>query len=228
MTSQLPATGSNKGLAERAIALLGEHAIDAAEAYGELTILVQRDCAAAVLQLLRDTPDLAYDQLLDIAGVDWPERPERFEVNYHLLSMRHNRRIRVKLTTDEESPVPSVTSLFPNAGWLEREVWDCYGVLFDGNPDLRRILTDYGFEGHPFRKDFPLTGHVELRYSEEQGRVVYEPVKLAQDFRRFDFLSPWEGNWKLPGDEKSTHQDGDEKAGPSTNDSTAPGGSAKA
>ncbi|MFN7400659.1 MAG: NADH-quinone oxidoreductase subunit C, partial [Sandaracinobacter sp.] len=146
--------------------------------------------------------------LLDIAGVDWPDRPERLEVNYHLLSMRHNRRIRVKLTTDEENPVPSVTSLYPNAGWLEREVWDCYGVLFEGNPDLRRILTDYGFEGHPFRKDFPLTGHVELRYSEEQGRVVYEPVKLPQDFRRFDFLSPWEGNWKLPGDEKAGGNEG--------------------
>jgi NADH-quinone oxidoreductase subunit C len=212
MTSQLPVVGGNKGVAERAIAVLGEHVIDAAEAVGELTLLVQRDCAAVVLQILRDTPDLAYDQLLDIAGVDWPERAERFEVNYHLLSMRHNRRIRVKVTATEDSPVPSVTTLYPNAGWLEREVWDCYGVLFEGNPDLRRILTDYGFEGHPFRKDFPLTGHVELRYSEEAGRVVYEPVKLAQDFRRFDFLSPWEGNWKLPGDEKSTHQDGDEKA----------------
>jgi NADH-quinone oxidoreductase subunit C len=208
MTSQLPVVGGNKGVAERALAVLGEHVVDAAEAYGELTLLVQRDCAAVVLQLLRDTPDLAYDQLLDIAGVDWPEQAERFEVNYHLLSMRHNRRIRVKLTTDEDRPVPSVTSLYPNAGWLEREVWDCYGVLFEGNPDLRRILTDYGFEGHPFRKDFPLTGHVELRYSEEQGRVVYEKVKLAQDFRRFDFLSPWEGNWKLPGDEKADSGEG--------------------
>jgi NADH-quinone oxidoreductase subunit C len=212
MTSQLPVVGGNSGVAERAIALLGEHVIDAAEAYGELTLLIQRDCAAVVLRLLRDTPDLAYDQLLDISGVDWPERPERFEVNYHLISMRHNRRIRVKLTAQEETPVPSVTSLFPNAGWLEREVWDCFGVLFEGNPDLRRILTDYGFEGHPFRKDFPLTGHVELRYSQEHGRVIYEPVKLAQDFRRFDFLSPWEGNWKLPGDEKSTHVNGDKNA----------------
>jgi NADH-quinone oxidoreductase subunit C len=203
MTSQLPVVGGNKGVAERALAVLGEHVVDAAEAYGELTLLVQRDSAALVLQMLRDTPDLAYDQLLDIAGVDWPEQAERLEVNYHLLSMRHNRRIRVKLTTDEDCPVPSVTSLYPNAGWLEREVWDCYGVLFEGNPDLRRILTDYGFEGHPFRKDFPLTGHVELRYSAEQGRVVYEKVQLAQDFRRFDFLSPWEGNWKLPGDEKA-------------------------
>ena len=156
-----------------------------------------------MLQQLRDTPDLSYEQLLDIAGADYPERAERLEVNWHLLSLKHNRRIRVKVLTDEVKSVPSVTSLWPNAGWLEREVWDCYGVLFEGNPDLRRILTDYGFEGHPFRKDFPLTGHVELRYSEEQGRVVYEPVKLKQDFRSFDFLSPWEGQWKLPGDEKA-------------------------
>ncbi len=212
MTSQLPVVGGNKGVAERVLAVLGEHVVDAAEAYGELTLLVQRDSASQVLQMLRDTADLGYDQLLDIAGVDWPEQAERFEVNYHLLSMRHNRRIRVKLTADEDKPVPSVTGLYPNAGWLEREVWDCYGVLFEGNPDLRRILTDYGFEGHPFRKDFPLTGHVELRYSEEQGRVVYEKVTLAQDFRSFDFLSPWEGNWKLPGDEKSTLIDGDEKS----------------
>jgi len=213
MASQLPVVGGNRGIAERAMAVLGELVLEAAEARGELTLLVHRDSVLQVLALLGATADLAYDQLLDIAGVDWPERPERFEVNYHLLSMRHNRRIRVKLTADEEHPVPSVTSLYPNAGWLEREVWDCYGVLFEGNPDLRRILTDYGFEGHPFRKDFPLTGHVELRYSEEQGRVVYEPVKLAQDFRSFDFLSPWEGQWKLPGDEKSTNVPGDEKAG---------------
>ncbi|MFN3592632.1 MAG: NADH-quinone oxidoreductase subunit C, partial [Thermaurantiacus sp.] len=130
-----------------------------------------------------------------------PERPERFDVVYHLLSMRNNRRIRVKLMTDEMAPVQSVVDLFPVAGWFERETWDMYGVFFEGNPDLRRILTDYGFEGHPFRKDFPLTGHVELRYSAEQERVVYEPVRLKQDFRDFDFLSPWEG--MLPGDEKA-------------------------
>jgi NADH-quinone oxidoreductase subunit C len=206
--SHLPALAGNEGVAERALALLGEHVIDAAEAVGELTLLVQRDCIGLVLRTLRDTPDLAFEQLLDICGADYPNRAERFEVNYHLLSLRHNRRIRVKVSTDEEAPVPSVTSLFPCAGWFERETWDCYGVYFEGNPDLRRILTDYGFEGHPFRKDFPLTGHVELRYSEEQGRVVYEPVKLKQDFRNFDFLSPWEGQWQLPGDEKAAEDAG--------------------
>ena len=209
----LPLIASNAGVAERALALLGEHVIDAAEAVGELTLLVQRDCIGLVLRTLRDTSDLAFEQLLDICGADYPDRPERFEVNYHLLSMRHNRRIRVKVTTDEHVPVPSVIRLFPCAGWFERETWDCYGVYFEGNPDLRRILTDYGFEGHPFRKDFPLSGHVELRYSEEQGRVVYEPVKLKQDFRSFDFLSPWEGQWQLPGDEKAVDDSGDRDAG---------------
>jgi NADH-quinone oxidoreductase subunit C len=150
---------------------------------------------------LRDAPEFAFEQLMDISGVDYPERAERFDVNYHLLSLRHNLRVRVKVSTDEETPVPSVVSLFPNAGWYERETYDCFGVFFEGNRDLRRILTDYGFEGYPFRKDFPLTGHVELRYSEEEQRVVYEPVKLKQDFRSFDFLSPWEG--MLPGDEKA-------------------------
>ena len=211
--SHLPAIAGNEGVAERVLALLGEHVIDAAEAVGELTLLVRRDCVALVLRTLRDTPDLAYEQLLDIAGVDFPDRAERFEVNYHLLSLRHNRRLRVKVTTDEVEPVPSVTSLFPCAGWFERETWDCYGVFFEGNPDLRRILTDYGFEGHPFRKDFPLTGHVELHYSEEAGRVVYAPVKLKQDFRDFDFLSPWEGQWKLPGDEKATTDKGGQPEG---------------
>jgi NADH-quinone oxidoreductase subunit C len=209
--SHLPALASNDGVADRVLALLGEHVVDAAHAHGELTVTIVRDCAALVLRTLRDTPDLAYEQLVDIAGADYPERAERFEVNWHLLSLRHNRRIRVKATTDEATPVPSVTGLFPNAGWLEREVWDCYGVLFEGNPDLRRILTDYGFEGHPFRKDFPLTGHVELRYSEEAGRVIYEPVKLKQDFRDFDFLSPWEGQWRLPGDEKADEAAGEAK-----------------
>jgi NADH-quinone oxidoreductase subunit C len=205
--SHLPQIPGNQGLAERARAVLGADLIEATERVGELTLLVSREAAASVLQQLRDTPDLSYEQLLDIAGADYPEREARLEVNWHLLSLTHNRRIRVKVMTDETKPVPSVTSLWPNAGWLEREVWDCYGVLFEGNPDLRRILTDYGFEGHPFRKDFPLTGHVELRYSEEQGRVVYEPVKLKQDFRSFDFLSPWEGQWKLPGDEKAAEGD---------------------
>jgi NADH-quinone oxidoreductase subunit C len=164
---------------------------------------VSRDNLVAVLTALRDDHD--YQQLMEIAGVDYPERAERFEVDYHLLSVTRNHRIRIKLTTDEDSPVPSVTSLWPVAGWLEREVFDLYGVVFDGNDDLRRILTDYGFRGHPFRRDFPLTGYVELRYSEEQKRVVYEPVRLPQDFRSFDFLSPWEGaQYILPGDEKAS------------------------
>jgi NADH-quinone oxidoreductase subunit C len=152
---------------------------------------------------LRDR--LEYQQLMEIAGVDWPDRPERFEVVYCLLSLTRNHRIRVHVTANEDTPVPSVTSIWPVAGWLEREVYDMYGVLFEGNPDLRRILTDYGFRGHPQRKDFPLTGYVELRYSEERKRVVYEPVRLAQDFRSFDFLSPWEGAvYQLPGDEKAS------------------------
>ena len=201
--SQLPVIAGNAGVADRCAELLGEHLLGAAEAVGELTLVVKREAVAMALRELRDEPTLAYEQLMDICGADYPERADRFDVNYHLLSLRHNRRIRVKVTTDEEAAVPTVTSLFPCAGWYERETWDCYGVWFEGNPDLRRILTDYGFEGHPFRKDFPLTGHVELRYSEEQARVVYEPVKLKQDFRDFDFLSPWEGNWKLPGDEKA-------------------------
>jgi NADH-quinone oxidoreductase subunit C len=201
--SHLPAVVGNDGVADRAMAMLGDAVIDAADAVGELTLVVQRGSIARVLEVLRDTPDLAFEQLLDICGADYPDRAERFEVIYHLLSLRHNRRLRVKLSTDEATPVPSVTSLWPCAGWFERETWDCYGVWFEGNPDLRRILTDYGFEGHPFRKDFPLSGHVELRYSEEQQRVVYEPVSLKQDFRDFDFLSPWEGNWRLPGDEKA-------------------------
>ena len=155
-----------------------------------------------VLRTLRDEHE--YQQLMEIAGADYPDRAERFEVVYMLLSVTKNHRIMVKVTAAENTPVPTVTTLWPVAGWLEREVFDMYGVIFDGNTDLRRILTDYGFEGHPFRKDFPLTGYVELRYSEEDQRVVYEPVKLAQDLRQFDFMSPWEGaNYVLPGDEKA-------------------------
>jgi NADH-quinone oxidoreductase subunit C len=162
---------------------------------------VRRESIADVLRALRDSLD--YQQLMEIAGVDYPERAERFEVVYHLLSVTKNHRLRVRVSTDEEMPVPSVTQIYPVAGWLEREVFDMYGVLFEGNGDLRRILTDYGFRGHPQRKDFPLTGYVELRYSEEEKRVVYEPVQLSQDFRNFDFLSPWEGaEYYLPGDEK--------------------------
>lgn len=201
--SHLPAIASFDGVAERAAELLGDQLLETRVHAGELTLVIARTSTLAVLTRLRDAPDLAFEQLMDICGADYPERAERFEVNYHLLSLKHNRRLRLKLTTDDVMPVPSVVSLFPVAGWFEREVWDCYGVFFEGNPDLRRILTDYGFEGHPFRKDFPLTGHVEVRYSEEQGRVIYEPVKLKQDFRNFDFLSPWEGGWNLPGDEKA-------------------------
>ena len=163
---------------------------------------VAREDLIAVLTALRDEHE--YQQLMEIAGVDYPDRAERFEVVYCLLSLTRNHRVRVHVATDEATPVPSVTSLWPVAGWLEREVFDMYGVGFAGNPDLRRILTDYGFEGHPQRKDFPLTGHVELRYSEAEKRVVYEPVRLPQDFRTFDFLMPWEGpEYVLPGDEKA-------------------------
>jgi NADH-quinone oxidoreductase subunit C len=167
---------------------------------------VDRGELLAVLRTLRDEHE--YQQLMEIAGVDYPERPERFEVVYCLLSLTRNHRLHIHVTTDAETPVPSVTSLWPVAGWLEREVFDMYGVGFAGNPDLRRILTDYGFEGFPQRKDFPLTGYVELRYSEAEKRVVYEPVSLAQDFRTFDFLMPWEGaEYRLPGDEKATPEE---------------------
>jgi NADH-quinone oxidoreductase subunit C len=169
----------------------------------EVAFDVPRGALLRVIDRLR--VEFEYQQLMEIAGVDYPERPERFEVVYCLLSLTRNHRIRVHVTTDEAEPVPSVTGIWPVAGWLEREVYDLYGVLFDGNTDLRRILTDYGFQGHPLRKDFPMTGYVELRYSEEAKRVVYEPVNLAQDFRNFDFLSPWEGAaYALPGDEKAT------------------------
>jgi NADH-quinone oxidoreductase subunit C len=167
---------------------------------------VDRDKLVEVLRALRDEHD--YQQLMEIAGVDYPERPERFEVVYCLLSLTRNHRLHIHVTTDEQTPVPSVTGLWPVAGWLEREVYDMYGVGFAGNPDLRRILTDYGFDGFPQRKDFPLTGYVELRYSEAEKRVVYEPVSLAQDFRNFDFLMPWEGaEYRLPGDEKATPEE---------------------
>ena len=156
-----------------------------------------------VLTFLRDDPGLLFKELVDLCGVDWPEREQRFDVVYHLLSLHHNQRIRVKVWTDEFTPVPSVVSVFPSAGWFEREAWDMYGILFADHPDLRRLLSDYGFDGHPLRKDFPLTGYVELRYDDEQKRVVYEPVKLRQEFRTFDFLSPWEGSGLLPGDEKA-------------------------
>lgn len=190
---------------ELARSTLGSALADAVERVGEVALHVRREELIAVLTALRDTPGLEYQQLMEIAGVDYPERgAERFEVVYCLLSLTRNHRVRVHVHADDVQPVPSVTGLWPVAGWLEREVYDMFGVLFAGNADLRRILTDYGFRGHPFRKDFPLSGFVEMRYSEEQKRVVYEPVRLAQDFRVFDFTSPWEGaEYVLPGDEKA-------------------------
>ena len=189
-------------------AALGEDVLGhAVSPTAELTLTVRREAIVRVLTRLRDAPDTLFEQLTDICGADYPTRPERLEVVYHLLSFRHNRRIRVKVTTDEDTPVPSAAGVFPAATWFEREAWDLYGIFFADNPDLRRILTDYGFEGHPLRKDFPLTGYVEVRYDTEQKRVVYEPVRLTQDFRTFDFLSPWEGMTRqgpvLPGDEKA-------------------------
>lgn len=179
---------------------------------GELTIAVQRPSIVKVLKFLRDDTNCQFTQLVDVCGVDFPEREERFEVVYHLLSMNQNLRVRVKVSASEDTPVPSAAEVFSCADWFEREVWDMYGVFFSDHPDLRRILTDYGFDGHPQRKDFPLTGYVEVRYDETQKRVIYEPVKLTQDFRSFDFMSPWEGaehahQQMLPGDEKAT-QDG--------------------
>jgi len=171
---------------------------------GELMLETTSDKVLSLLTFLRDDPKCLFKQLIDICGVDWPEREKRFDVVYNLLSVKNNQRVRVKLMTDETTPVPSAASVYSSAGWFERETYDLYGVWFSEHPDLRRILTDYGFEGHPLRKDFPLTGFVELRWDDVQKRVVYEPVKLAQEFRRFDFLSPWEGAPKvLPGDEKA-------------------------
>ena len=202
--SHVPKMASDEGVIEAARAAIGDAILDAKHAFGEVTLTARREAIVEVLRALRDTPGLEYQQLMEIAGVDYPDRAERFEVNYHLLSLTQNRRIRVKVTTAEGTPVPSVVDLWPVTGWLEREAYDMYGIVFAGNPDLRRILTDYGFEGFPFRKDFPLTGHNELRYSEAEKRVIYEPVDLPQDFRTFDFLMPWEGPaYQLPGDEKA-------------------------
>lgn len=168
----------------------------------ELVLHTTRAALLPLLLLLRDSPELDFAQCMDICGVDWPERPERFDVVYNLLSLTRNARVTVIVATDETQPVPSVAPIWPAAAWFERECWDMYGVVFAGLTDLRRLLTDYGFEGHPLRKDFPLTGFVEVRYDAQAGRVVQEPVKLTQDFRTFDFLSPWEAMTTLPGDEK--------------------------
>ncbi|WP_269219183.1 NADH-quinone oxidoreductase subunit C [Brevundimonas vesicularis] len=188
--------------------MVGALGVEAQVAFGELTLVAPRERIVEVLTTLRD--QFGFQQLLDLCGVDYPDRKERFEVVYHLLSMTRNARLRVKVSTDETQPVPSVISVYPAANWFEREAYDMYGMLFSGHPDMRRLLTDYGFEGHPLRKDFPMTGYVEVRYDEEQRRVVYEPVKLTQEFRTFDFLSPWEGAEYpapvLPGDEKAGGQ----------------------
>ncbi|WP_255720592.1 NADH-quinone oxidoreductase subunit C [Acuticoccus kalidii] len=177
-----------------------EHKIE----FGQLTVMLTRSGLVEVVRFLRDDPRTAFVNLVDICGVDWPARAERFDVVYHFLSPVHNLRIRLKVMTDERTPVPSLSGIFPAADWYEREAYDLYGILFSGHPDLRRLLTDYGFDGHPLRKDFPLTGFVEVRYDDEAKRVVYEPVNLVQQFRDFDFLSPWEGtDYVLPGDEKA-------------------------
>ena len=183
---------------------LGPAVLSSQVALGELSVEIDREQLVPVLEFLRDDPNCRFGCLIDICGVDYPERERRFDVVYHLLSPWQNRRIRLRVKTDEATPVPSAVTVFPAANWFEREAYDLYGILFSGHPDLRRILTDYGFEGHPLRKDFPLTGFVELRYDDELKRVVYEPVKLMQEYRSFDFLSPWEGmDTAIPGDEKA-------------------------
>jgi NADH-quinone oxidoreductase subunit C len=191
---------------------LGEHVTQAlpgavtgyALTHGELTLQAEAGEIVKVTQFLRDDPKCQFFSFVDVCGVDWPARAKRFDVVYHLLSPKRNLRVRIKVETDEDTPVPSITGVFPGANWFERETYDLYGVLFTGHPDLRRLLTDYGFDGHPLRKDFPLTGFVEVRWDDSLKRVVYEPVRLAQEFRNFDFLSPWEGtDYVLPGDEKA-------------------------
>jgi NADH-quinone oxidoreductase subunit C len=193
-----------QALANHVASSLGEAVTASAVAYDELTLVVRGEDIVRTVTFLRDDPRCRFISFLDICGVDYPGREKRFDVVYHLLSPHLNHRIRLKVETDEVTPVPSIIDVYPAANWFEREAYDLYGILFSGHPDLRRILTDYGFEGYPLRKDFPLTGYVEVRYDDTQGRVVYEPVKLNQEFRNFDFLSPWEGtDYVLPGDEKA-------------------------
>ncbi|WP_019906837.1 NADH-quinone oxidoreductase subunit C [Methylobacterium sp. 77] len=200
-----PADGSLQALSDHVGAALGPAIVSRTIAFGELTLNVQASDIVYALTYLRDDPACAFRCFIDICGADYPNREKRFDVVYHLLSLRHNSRIRVKVQTDDQTAVPSVIDVFPAANWFERETYDLYGILFSGHPDLRRLLTDYGFEGHPLRKDFPLTGFVEVRYDQDEARVVYEPVKLTQEFRNFDFLSPWEGTeYVLPGDEKKS------------------------
>jgi NADH-quinone oxidoreductase subunit C len=179
--------------------------LDSVFAFGELTLSVDPARIVETLQFLRDDPAVGFISIIDISGADYPEREKRFDVVYHLLAPKLNRRVRIKVATDDHTPIASATAVYPGAEWYEREIYDLFGVLFDGHPDLRRILTDYGFEGHPLRKDFPMTGFVEVRYDDEEKRVRYEPVRLNQEFRQFDFLSPWEGA-PLPGDEKTKGQ----------------------
>ncbi len=201
-----------------ALKTLGEHIAASQEtavtnwsiANGELTVEIHDDRIEDVIRFLRDDATCRFTTLIDLCGVDYPERAERFEVVYHMLSMQQNQRIRVKLSVDEETPVASICDLFPVANWFEREAFDMYGITFSNHPDLRRLLTDYGFEGYPLRKDFPLTGYVEVRWDEEEKRVVYEPVELVQEYRDFDFMSPWEGaKYVLPGDEKAPNNGGE-------------------
>ena len=194
-----------KAIGDKALASLPGIVLAVHDAYGELTLEVEAARIVEALTFLRDDPDCQFICFTDLSGVDYPQRERRFDVVYLLLSPKLNRRVRVKIATDEATPVPSIVSVFPAADWYEREAYDLYGILFDGHPDLRRILTDYGFDGHPLRKDFPMTGFVEVRYDDEEKRVRYEPVKLTQEFRQFDFLSPWEGA-PLPGDEKAKEQ----------------------
>jgi NADH-quinone oxidoreductase subunit C len=192
-----------QNLSEHIAESIGDILVSREVQLNELVLTVRTDAIVRALTFLRDDSTADCKMLVDVCGVDYPSREERFEVVYNLLSLRQNHRVRVKVTTDEDTPVPSVAEVFSSANWFEREVWDLYGVFFADHPDLRRILTDYGFEGHPLRKDFPMTGHVEVRYDDEDKRVVYEPVRLPQEFRSFDFLSPWEGAPReLPGDEK--------------------------
>ncbi len=191
-----------KTIGEKIAAAMPGAVLDSTFAFGELTLIVNSTRNLDALRFLRDDPAGQFVSIIDICGADYPEREKRFDVVYHLLSPKLNRRVRVKIMTDEETPVASATAVWPGADWFEREVYDLFGVLFEGHPDLRRILTDYGFDGHPLRKDFPMTGFVELRYDDQDKRVRYEPVRLNQEFRQFDFLSPWEGP-PLPGDEKA-------------------------
>jgi NADH-quinone oxidoreductase subunit C len=205
-------TQALKDLGDHISSALSGSVLGSEIAHGQLVLRVKREAVVGVVRFLRDDPACRFTIMIDLCGVDYPDRVERFEVVYHLLSLKLNHRIRVKVATDEETPVPSITGLYSAAGWFEREAWDLFGIYFADNPDLRRLLTDYGFEGHPLRKDFPLTGYVEVRYDEDQKRVVYEPVKLKQEFRSFDFMSPWEGMSEiLPGDEKAAPQPGGQR-----------------